>query len=83
MAVTTINRPSGVPRLRIKAGPQRDKYVHTLVAEAMLGRYLRADETVEHVDGNSLNNEWTNLRIVPRAENSRLRWVRERGKAAR
>jgi hypothetical protein len=61
-----------VQYLRIKAGPQRDMYVHKLVAEAKLGRELRDDETVEHEDGDTLNNRWTNLKVVSRPENTAL-----------
>lgn len=66
------------PYLLINAGPQRGMRVHTLVAEAILGRELEKDETVEHRDGDGLNNRWTNIRVVTRAVNSRLRHVRER-----
>jgi hypothetical protein len=62
--------------IRICAGPQRHKYVHTLVAQAMLGRELTEHETVEHSDGNTFNNDWRNLRVVSRAENSRLKYAR-------
>lgn len=34
--------------------------------ECHLGRYLEKDETVDHIDGNPLNNEITNLRVIPR-----------------
>lgn len=49
---------------RITAGPQRFKFVHVLVAEAMLGRELRKDEHVHHGDGNTKNPKWTNLLVV-------------------
>jgi hypothetical protein len=35
--------------LVIKAGPHRDKRVHIMVAEAMLGRELKRDEDVEEM----------------------------------
>lgn len=57
--------------LRIGAGPLRGKYVHTIVAEAMLGRALREDETVHHKDADRLNPSPDNLEVVPRDENSR------------
>lgn len=47
--------------LRISRGPQRDRYVHQLVAEAKLGRALLPHEEVDHHDGNTLNNHWENL----------------------
>lgn len=60
------------PYLRISAGPLRGKYVHVLVAEAMLGRPLDPDrEEVDHLDGNGLNPVFTNLQVVTPAENRR------------
>lgn len=43
----------------------RDGYVkiHVLVAESILGRYLKKENRVHHVDGNKLNNHPTNLII--------------------
>lgn len=60
------------PYLRITAGPQRNCYVHRLIAEAMLGRPLRKDETVHHKDGNTLNNRWTNLEVLLLSDHARL-----------
>lgn len=81
---------SKMRHLRIKAGPQRDEYVHSLVCRAKIaGRresferehpgvaipnndfYSLIYETVEHDDGDSLNNEPTNLIPMTRAENTR------------
>ena len=36
--------------------------------EVHLGRYLDSDETVDHIDGNPLNNELSNLQILNRRE---------------
>lgn len=36
-------------------------YTHVLVAEKKLGRYLKPEEYVHHVDGNKYNNEPDNL----------------------
>lgn len=36
-------------------------YSHILVAEAMLGRYLKQDECVHHIDENKYNNSPNNL----------------------
>lgn len=54
--------------LVIKAGPHRDVRVHTLVAEAMLGRELLRSEDVNHKDQNKLNPKWTNLEILDHTE---------------
>lgn len=56
------HKPGGYPRM--SCGPQRKKFVHVLVAEAMLGRELRKDEHIHHKDGNVRNPHWTNLLIV-------------------
>lgn len=37
---------------------------HLLVAEKMLGRHLRDDEVVHHLDGDILNNEQTNIMVL-------------------
>jgi hypothetical protein len=35
--------------------------------EKHLGRYLTEDETVDHIDGNFLNNDQSNLRVLGRS----------------
>ena len=50
--------------LRLSAGPCRNKYVHILIAEGMLGRALKKDEHVHHIDGNTKNPRWTNLLVL-------------------
>lgn len=41
---------------------------HRLVAEEKLGRYLRPDEVVVHIDGDRANNDPANLEVMTRAE---------------
>ena len=38
---------------------------HRLVMEQVLGRYLRPEEVVDHIDGNGMNNDPSNLRVFP------------------
>jgi HNH endonuclease len=52
----------GYPRM--SCGPQRHTFVHILIAEAMLGRKLRADEHVHHKDGDTKNPHWSNLLVL-------------------
>lgn len=49
---------------RISAGPHRGVRVHTLVAEAMLGRKLEPWEDVNHKDQNKLDCGWKNLEVL-------------------
>ncbi len=60
--VTPEHKPGGYPRM--SGGPQVNKFVHILVAEAWLRRPLRKDEHVHHKDGNTRNPVWTNLLIL-------------------
>lgn len=57
--------------LRISSGPQRDRYVHQLVMEAVLQRPLAPDEEVDHADGDTLNNDWRNLVLTTTSEHAR------------
>ena len=41
------------------------------IVECALGRYLDNHETVDHIDGNFLNNDLSNLRVVKRSDHAR------------
>lgn len=76
--------------LVITAGPLRNTRVHTVVAEAKLGRKLHPDEHVHHRDLNKLNPAWDNLLILGEKDHgyvsSRQAWFlknRERAELAR
>ena len=39
-------------------------FEHRLIIEKHLGRFLKPEEHCHHIDGNKLNNEPENLRII-------------------
>lgn len=45
---------------------------HVLVAEKMLGRHLRKDELVHHMDGDTANNDPLNLLVMLKPMHSKL-----------
>ena len=48
-------------------------HAHRVVAEEMLGRKLKPDEVVHHIDGNKRNNEPSNLKVFEnQAEHARF-----------
>lgn len=49
---------------RVTAGPLRNKYVHRIVAAALIGRELERSEEVHHKDGDRLNFNWDNLMVL-------------------
>lgn len=53
-------------------GPNKGRSVHVLKMESRLGRPLREDECVHHIDGDTLNNEDNNLALVTRSGHTRL-----------
>ncbi|MFI1796518.1 HNH endonuclease signature motif containing protein [Streptomyces sp. NPDC020379] len=55
-------------------------YTHILVAEKRIGRKLKPDETVDHKNGDKNDNRPSNLKVVSRAENVRLRHQRDKAK---
>lgn len=82
VALNTITRNGiSISYLRVSRGPQRGRYVHQLVAEALLGRPLREDEEVDHKDQDTLNNAWTNLEVKTVSEHARV--TRQRARVRR
>ncbi len=50
--------------LTICAGPLRGTRVHRLIAQAKLGRALKRDEVVHHINGNKLDCSPENLQVM-------------------
>lgn len=54
--------------IRITAGPQRNIYLHRLVAAFKMGRPLKKDEDVHHRNGNKLDFSFDNLHVMGHQE---------------
>lgn len=63
--------------LRISAGPQRHKYVHRLVAEALLRRRLKPWETVDHKNQNSLDCDPPNIQVLSWSDHGKVSRARQ------
>lgn len=46
--------------------------LHRLIAERKLGRSLKPNEVVHHIDGNKYNNDPDNLCVMSRSEHAKL-----------
>jgi len=53
-------------------GQNKGRAVHVVIMEERLGRSLRGDECVHHIDGNKTNNDHDNLALVTRSGHTRL-----------
>jgi hypothetical protein len=58
-------------------GPNKGRSVHDVMMEERIGRRLREDEIVHHVDEDKQHNDWDNLALMTRVAHARLH-ARER-----
>lgn len=63
-------KPNGY--LEYTRGKNKGKSVHVVTMEERLGRKLRRDEVVHHIDGNKTNNDISNLALLTRGGHARL-----------
>ena len=63
---------------RFTCGPHTGRHVHVVVMETRIGRRLRPDENVHHIDDNKTNNSEDNLALVTKAGHGRLHRYQDR-----
>ena len=88
-------RPSNRVELFSEAGSQnklgymvsslggKQNLLHRVVLEIILGRKLKKDECVDHINGNKSDNRLSNLRIVDCKTNSRANRIKSVGKTSK
>lgn len=57
---------------RFTRGENKGKLVHVFIMENRIGRKLKADECVHHIDGDRLNNDINNLALLTISGHGRL-----------
>jgi hypothetical protein len=74
----SFNKANGYMLIQVKGHPHGNSrgyvYKHRYVVEQNIGRLLETWEHVHHIDGNKLNNEYSNLQIVDVYEHMRIHY---------
>lgn len=83
----TLERRLKLSRIKRKMPQERSSYekylgkhYHRYIMEQYLGRKLRVDEVVHHIDGDKQNNTLENLQVVSRSEHSRIHILTKLGR---
>lgn len=63
-------KPNGY--LEITRGPHKGRSLHVVIAEKHIGRRIRSNEVVHHVDEDKQNNSVSNLQVMTRSEHARI-----------
>ncbi len=63
-------KPNGY--LEITRGKHKGRGLHVVITEKHLGRRLKPDEVVHHIDEDKQNNRIENLQVMTRAEHARI-----------
>ena len=53
-------------------GPHKHRGEHVVIAEQAIGRHIKPNECVHHIDGNKRNNDPSNLVVMTFEDHSRL-----------
>lgn len=69
-AIGVSLKPNGY--VEYTRGEHKGRSVHVVAMEERLGRALRGDECVHHIDGDRTNNQDNNLALVTRSGHARL-----------
>jgi len=72
----TTTKPRG--HIEYTMGQNAGRSVHVVMMEERIGRRLKPDECVHHIDGNPSNNVWENLALMTFAAHSRLHRLQDK-----
>ena len=63
-------KPNGY--YEITMGKNKGRLEHVTIIESIIGRRLKSDECVHHIDHDKTNNEIPNLKLMKRSEHAKL-----------